>query len=78
MKHVKIKNRVELSRPKEIGSKIVGTPFIVTHRLHLKHLGKLIHNNIKHLEAETKVISDFTSTPFSSFRTALNLSKIIF
>ena len=78
LKHVKTKNRVELSRPKEIGSKIVGIPFIVTHRPHLKHLGKLIHNNIKYLEAETKVRSDFTSAPFSSFRTAPNLSKTIF
>ena len=60
-------------KPKERGNKNIGIPFVVTYHPHLKHLGKLIQNNIKHLYADVKVISGFTPAPFGSFRTARNL-----
>ena len=59
LKHVKNVNREELLRPKERGNKNIGIPFIVTYHPHLKHLGKLIQNNIKHLYADFKVRTAF-------------------
>ena len=59
--------------PKGRGNKNNGITFIVTYHPHLKHLGKLIQNNIKHLYADVKVRFVFTHVPFASFRTACNL-----
>ena len=73
LKRVKGESREELLRPKEKGNKNIVIPFIVTYHPHLKYLGKLIQNNIKHLYADVKVRSVFTSTPFASFRTVRNL-----
>ena len=60
-------------RPKERRNKNIGIPFIATYHPHLKHLGKLIQNNIKHLYADVKVRTVFTYASFASFRTARNL-----
>ena len=73
MKCVKNEGRKELLRPRERGNKNIGNQFIVTYHPHLKQLGKLIQNNIKYLYADVEVRSVFTTTPFASFRTALNL-----
>ena len=60
-------------KSKERGNKNVGIPFIVTYHPHLKHLGKLIEKNIKHLYANVNVRSVFTPAHFASFRKARNL-----
>ena len=69
LKHLKKVSREDLLRPKERGNKNIGIPFIVTYDPHLKHLGKLIQNNIKHLYADVKVRTVFPPAPFASFRT---------
>ena len=73
MKRVKKESTGELLRRKERGNKNMGIAFIVTYHPHLKHLDKLIQNNIKHLYADVKVRSAFTPAPFVSFHTACNL-----
>ena len=70
LKRVKNENRKELLRPKERGNKSIGIPFIVKYHPHLKNLGKLIENNIKHLYAGVKVKSVFTPASFVSICTA--------
>ena len=50
---------------------------IVTYHPHLKDLGKLIQNNIKHLHEDVKVRTVFTPAPFASFRTNLRSHLLI-
>ena len=59
-------------RPNERGNKNIGVPFTVTYHPHLKHFGKLMQNNIKHLYGDVKVRMVFTPAPFASFCTARN------
>ena len=73
LKRVKHESREEHLRPEGGGNKNTVIPLIVTYHPHLKHLGKLIQNNIKHLYADVKVRSVFTLAPFASFRTARDL-----
>ena len=51
--------------------------FIITYHPHLKHLGKLIQNNMQHLYADVKVRTAFTPATFASFRTACNLKSYL-
>ena len=58
-------SREELLTPRETGNKNIGIPFIVKDHPHLKHLDKLIQNNIKHLHVDVKVKTVFTHAPFA-------------
>ena len=66
-------SREELFRSKEKGKENISIPFIVTYHPHLKHLDKLIQNNIKYLYADARVRSVFTRASFVSFPSAHNL-----
>ena len=67
LKRVKNKSREELLRSKERGSKTIGILFVVIYQPHLKHLGNLIQNNIKHSYANPKVTFVFTPALLSHF-----------
>ena len=75
LKCVKNVSRKELLRPEERGKKNIGIPFIATYHPHLKHLDKIIKNNIKHIYADVKVRTVFTPAPFASLCNARNLKS---
>ena len=64
---------MELLGPQKKGNRTICILFIVTYYPHLKHLGKLIQNNIKHFYTDAKVRPTFTPAPFATFRTAHDL-----
>ena len=66
-------NRENLSRINDCGSTEIGVPLVVTYQPHLNSLSKMIGRNLRHFHADQLVKPVFTSAPFLSFKTALNL-----